>query len=468
MKRLVLIGLLLGLLLCALTSTFKFSFTPNISVVKANPADIWVPYNYPTIQAAINAANSGDVIHVVGGPYARIVVNKTVSLVGEGEAIIDGEGIVQQGIVNITVNGVSIRNFIIRNAPEGYGIFLDGRTFCYLENNRIENVHYGILVDGTEKGSSNIYITGNNITNVYYGVSITNSSNNNILTNNIHAWWVGVQISLLGDSYYGINNLISNNNITGISTTEGIRIISPNNTICNNWVSNCDWGIHIEFSNNTIHHNNFINNTNQAYVHMSATNNKWNLDWPMGGNFWSSHSLTDIFNGEYQNQPGSDGICDTPYIVEGDDVDKYPLMGPCNRFEVLFGPYPPTKHEILVISNSSISTFQMNTTQRTISFNVSGDAGIGFCRVDIPNVIVGGLWPSGYTVLVNDQAPLYMRNWTSGTTTYIYFQYLHSTKEVIIVPEFQTALILLLMIFTTLIVIAKKCIKNTNTHFSLF
>jgi hypothetical protein len=113
-------------------------------------------------------------------------------------------------------------------------------------------------------------------------------------------------------------------------------------------------------------------------------------------------------------------------------------MGPCNRFEVQFSPFP-SKQEISVISNSSISDFQMNTTQKTISFNVAGESGIGFCRVDIPKVIVSGLWQNNYKVLINDQEPLYMRNWTSGATTYIYFQYQHSTKEVVIVPEFQSA-----------------------------
>jgi hypothetical protein len=81
----------------------------------------------------------------------------------------------------------------------------------------------------------------------------------------------------------------------------------------------------------------------------------------------------------------------------------------------------------------------MNTMQKTISFNVAGESGIGFCRVDIPKVIVSGLWQNNYKVLINDQEPLYTRNWTSGATTYIYFQYQHSTKEVVIVPEFQSA-----------------------------
>jgi hypothetical protein len=76
--------------------------------------------------------------------------------------------------------------------------------------------------------------------------------------------------------------------------------------------------------------------------------------------------------------------------------------------------------------------------------------------VDIPNVIVSGLWQNNYKVLVNDQEPLYMRNWTSGATTYIYFKYQHSTKEIVIVPEFQSALISILLTLSTISASIKK------------
>ena len=61
-----------------------------------------------------------------------------------------------------------------------------------------------------------------------------------------------------------------------------------------------------------------------------------------------------------------------------------------------------------------------------MKFNVTGE-GAGFCRVDIPNT-VASMWNNNYTVLVNGEPPTYMRNWTLGTTTYIYFTYLLSEK----------------------------------------
>ncbi|MCI4323429.1 MAG: right-handed parallel beta-helix repeat-containing protein [Thermoplasmata archaeon] len=57
----------------------------------------------------------------------------------------------------------------------------------------------------------------------------------------------------------------------------------------------------------------------------------WNAPYPIGGNFWTGYSGTDHFSGPEQNEPGSDGIGDTPEPVPNAGagaVDEYPLMHP--------------------------------------------------------------------------------------------------------------------------------------------
>jgi parallel beta-helix repeat protein len=454
MKKLVLIGLLLFALL-ALAFTFK------AERVRASPKDIWVPYDYPTIQAAINAADPGDVIHVASGTYAPAVVNKSLTLIAEGEAIIDGQGAEEVIGFHVEANSVSIYNFKIQNGgEESCGIWLDGPTSCIVENNHIMSFTHGIGFFN----ALNCRIFNNTITCSSSSIYLSDSSNNYIVANTLNDSWYGINFQDSSDF-----NVISDNNITAMEWYGIYLGECSNNTIYNNWFNCSGFSVYVdrEASDNLIFHNNFVGN-NSVKFYPPISNNKWFLDWPVGGNFWSSHTSPDVKSGRYQNEPGSDGICDNYYTIAEGVIDAYPLMGPCNRFEVQFGPIP-SKQEISVISNSSISGFKMNIAQKTISFNVAGESGIGFCRVDVPNVIVSGLWQNNYKVLVNGQEPLYMRNWTSGATTYIYFQYQHSTKEVVIIPEIQSALIPTLLILSTIIISTKKqSHRKTNTPIYFF
>ena len=47
-----------------------------------------------------------------------------------------------------------------------------------------------------------------------------------------------------------------------------------------------------------------------------------------------------MFSGPYQNETGSDGIGDTPYVINADNIDNYPLVEP-------WSPEPPSPREAL-------------------------------------------------------------------------------------------------------------------------
>jgi parallel beta-helix repeat protein len=345
--------MLIGLLLFALLA---LAFTFKAERVRASPDEIWVPYDYPTIQAAINAAKPGDIIYVASGTYAPAVVNKSLTLIAKGEAIIDGKSAGNVNGFHVKANGVSIYNFKIQNGGIGdsNGILLYGVASCIVENNHIMSFTHGIRFFN----SLNCRIFNNTITRSSSSIYLSISSNNYIVANT------------LNDSNYGINfqsssnlNLISDNNITAMEYY-GIHLGEcSNNTIYNNWINCSCFSIYVysQASDNLIFHNSFVGNNSVEFYPPISTTNKWFLDWPAGGNFWSSHTSPDIKSGPYQNEPGSDGIGDKYYTIAEGVVDAYPLMGPCNRFEVQFGPIP-SPLEISVISNSSISNFQMNTT----------------------------------------------------------------------------------------------------------
>ena len=86
--------------------------------------------------------------------------------------------------------------------------------------------------------------------------------------------------------------------------------------------SNSEYGINNnQYSSiNLIHHNNFIDNGNQATTYAGETNTwGWDNGFPSGGNYWNDYIGTDN-NG--------DGLGDIPYIINEDNQDNYPLMNP--------------------------------------------------------------------------------------------------------------------------------------------
>jgi hypothetical protein len=94
-------------------------------------------------------------------------------------------------------------------------------------------------------------------------------------------------------------------------------------------------GIYIQRSlNNTIVHNNFLNNTCHIDDELSGNSssvpsvNWWNEDYPGFGNYWSNHNGMDSYSGVYQNVTGADGIGDFPYAIDDNNNDMYPLMKP--------------------------------------------------------------------------------------------------------------------------------------------
>jgi len=183
-------------------------------------------------------------------------------------------------------------------------------------NNITANNRYGIWLDSSSNYNS---ISGNNIAaNSGYGIWLDSSSSNSISGNNITNNGDGIWLD------YSSSNSISGNNIT--NNGDGIWLdYSSSNSISGNNIANNVWnGIVLEYSSsNSIFHNDFINNAQQAVSSDSV--NVWDDGYPSGGNYWSDYTGVDA-NG--------DGIGDTPYILDVQNVDNYPLMQPFNNMQI--------------------------------------------------------------------------------------------------------------------------------------
>lgn len=427
-KKLFPLTFLMVSLLSSLSIVLLITFTMSVG---ADSAIIKVPADYPTIQTAVDVANSGDIILVTSGTYYEHVnINKSLTLIGEDTAttIIDGnrtEIVGIAGIVSITADSVVIDGFTIRNS----GVLDHG---VYLSQ------------------SNNSTISGNVITsNNRYGISL-NHSNNNVVTGNA--------ILSNGDGYsdlpwggniellYSNSNLIDSNTIAN-SVTSGLDLeYSNNNFITGNTIANNQFGSLVDKSrNNTIYHNNLIDEG----ITLLAS---YNILWDNGteGNYWSDYTGLDDGSG---GRIAGDGIGDTD--LPHQEVDYYPLIIPWGPIPVVWGN---STYPVKLLSNSTVSTFQFLQPNKKIGFDVTGPPGIvGYCNVTIPKTL---LRDNPWKVLLNTTDITTQTTITENEThTSLHFTYTHGTYKVQIigtwvVPEFPATTILPLFMILTLCVVA--------------
>jgi parallel beta-helix repeat protein len=411
-------------------------------------------------------------------------------LVNDGLSVWDSYGnVVVDNLVNrkplVYLEGVS--DVVVEDAGE---VVLVNCNRIIVENLNLSNTYIGVQLWQT----NNATISGNNITNNGYGIELESSSNhNNIIGNHItNNSEYGIRLIMGYNSKYnsivgnyiinnrcgiesGAENSISGNHITN-NTYHGIELESSyyssivgnsvtnngyggiyldssnyNNITENEIANNSEYGIRLYYSsNNRFWHNNFIDNAQQVLVEPAGYANVWDDDYPSGGNYWSDCNGTDLYSGSYQNATGSDGIGDTEYAIDGNNTDHYPLMGMFSEFDWISIAAP--EQRIQTVCNSTMSNLVYNGT--AINFDVTGDNGTsGFCRIRIPKVFMN----STFAVFVNGTEIAYtLLPCSNETYSYLYFNYTHSTQEVIIIPEFPSFLMSLFMIATLLAFIAYK------------
>ncbi|MCK4457461.1 MAG: right-handed parallel beta-helix repeat-containing protein [Thermoplasmata archaeon] len=224
------------------------------------------------------------------------------------------------------------------------GIRLSFSSGNVVANNTLSNGSGGISL----LYSDDNIVTSNAVSSSgHSGIGLFISMNNSITENKVYGNGFGIG---LGDSNY---NYIARNNVS-FSTWGGIILgENPgNNTIVNNTLfSNGGFGIHSNVSNyNRIYHNNLIRNGRQVFD--PTHSNSWDNGYPSGGNYWSDYAGVDNCSGPNQDVcPDPDGIGDTPYVIDFDSRDRYPLMSPSGIVQ----PRPPVLLRAELDGNSSDS-----------------------------------------------------------------------------------------------------------------
>ena len=307
---------------CEGTGTFNVTLTghPCFPVHNLNTG-----LNYTMIQEAIDASetlNEHTIFVKAGTYYENIVVNKTISLIGENRntTIIDGDhrGVI---VVEVTAHYVVIADFTIRHGEYGIHLASDNNT---ITTNIITRNCWGIgaWLGDAVRTDGNV-IEENTIIENGCGICMYTSYYNKIIHNNISSGRSDSNGIILYN--YSFRNIISKNNFH----TDGESFFSQggeHNIITEN--NFCAGSIYLTSSylvGDIFYHNNFLSGGLQTG---NSITNFFDNGYPSGGNYWSDYTSLDLYRGPNQNEIGSDGICDEPYIISENSTDHYPLMKP--------------------------------------------------------------------------------------------------------------------------------------------
>jgi len=289
-----------------------------------------------------------------------VVANETIHIRADGSIDPSSAPIHQErdtytltGNITSNANGIVIERSNMTLDGAGYtlqgtgidvGIDLKGITNVTIKDMTVENFWINVQLDD----SSNSNLVGNSIENHIggqsYGIYLKNSENNDIFRNEISYQCWGIQLQSSD------NNTFLENNFTCSQAIAFMGQLNPSITLSNN---------------NTFYHNNFMGTWYYTNLPISLAFNEknyWDNGYPSGGNYWYGQDSRyryngfDFLSGPYQNETGSDGLGDTPFVLGGEEIDHYPLMNP---YIPLPGPSPPvanfTWSPVLPIANQSIT-----------------------------------------------------------------------------------------------------------------
>ena len=282
------------------------------------------PNNYTKIQDAINDAMAGDMIFVFdySSPYyERLVIDKSISLIGEDRntTVIDANN---YGIViDIKVDNVIITGFTLINCGKSYsswddnvirvvgcenvvikdnrisigiadkgnwvaGILFIGSSNNLIQNNIIFRGEKKIRTSGIEIDYESSYnnVSGNEIYGYNKGIATNGASYNMFYDNYIYNNEWGMQ--LYGDGNTIINNKISYNSYKGIDLVGWDSIVSENTVTYNGGSGTFCSGIHI------------LGSSSHSITNNHISNNKYVGIWVVGPSINNIISDNDISNND--------------------------------------------------------------------------------------------------------------------------------------------------------------------------
>ncbi len=394
--------------------------------------------------------------------------------------LLDGAGFTIQGVYAYRYDGLTlsyVNDVTIKNLKLNIfnnGIVLNNTSNIKITNNRVDTEFCVILanVSGSEVYSNTLFGKGyciwgqciNCLVNYNYldgeGIHLSLSNDNNI-TNNLFKQHPSESIEL-GRCYHNIisgntlfiddpsdvpsgiavsdesaYNAVFRNNIIGcysIFVVSSVIISNAHdNVFYENNFANSQYGVYVDgygampSVNNTFFSNNFLNISKPVQINNNASVNNW--DNGSIGNYWSDY-LTKY---PQAKEIGNTTMGDTPYILNDNNTDNFPLI---NQVDIEFSTSLPSPISPPLLITSHELTPNPSTTE-----SLSPDGNNSISPTPLPTSLSGS-YPT--------TSP------TNSSNTMIAFDYL--SNNLFLTAGFST--IALVAVITTFTIYKKS--KNTT------
>jgi len=191
-----------------------------------------------SIQDGIKIARTGDTVYIHAGIYkeSTIIISKSITLLGIGYPVLDGEKkreIILVSGRNITIRGISFIN-------SGYSALNDFASIKLVNTDRV-------------------HLINNKIRNAYFAIHVSNSTHTRIVGNQIEGTPVSEQLTGNGIHLWKCSDAqIEKNRITGHRDGIYFEFVTGSRIIGNHSEKNIRYGLHFMFSNDDHYESNLF------------------------------------------------------------------------------------------------------------------------------------------------------------------------------------------------------------------